>query len=80
MFKNVVSDFSKANLNAISSAWNNLSLNEYLDIMYDYVKDVAKPKNIIFIHLCYAHLIKNFERFISKYFSDKNQIRNSCFS
>lgn len=72
-FKNVISDMSKANLNAICLAWNKCDLLNYINKIYDDLNHNSENE-FIFIHLCYAHFKKTFERFISKNFSKKTEI------
>lgn len=73
-FTNAVLDFSKANLNVISLAWNNIELNTYINFIYTNLENLSELRNFVYIHLCYANLVKNFEKFIAKH-CDKDQVK-----
>lgn len=59
-FSGVVTDFSYANLHAISKSFNRCTLKEYLQKTYHLSEKKMKPNdvNMVGIHLCCAHFIK----------------------
>lgn len=69
----VVTDFSKALLNAISLGWNNLTLLDYVNLTYEWLhkRNLDNHTTYVKIHLCYAHLCKNFSNIIKKHFNLK---------
>ncbi|CAH1170962.1 unnamed protein product [Phaedon cochleariae] len=71
VFGAVVTDFSFANIHAICKACNRINLLEYLDVTFKIAFDkVVLPENIVTIHLCCAHLMKNFSKDINECFTD----------
>lgn len=67
-FSKVVSDFSFANLHAISKAFNMCSLSEYIEKCY-----YSHTDNLIGIHLCCAHFLKMVAKDIDKLAKNKHQ-------
>lgn len=74
MFSAVVTDFSFANLHALSKAFNRKTLQEYLDVCYNIVTEKSSiPQNFISIHLCCAHYMKMVSKDVDSAFSDIKQ-------
>lgn len=71
-FSEVISDFSKVNLHAVCSAWNSMSLPDYLTFFHKKLNESFDLGDKIRIRLCYAHIKKNFSRLILKSFGKKN--------
>lgn len=65
-FSEIVTDFSKANLKAICLAFNEISIYNYLNYIYDNLGSNDLLKNMCNIHLCYAHIKKSISRLIEK--------------
>lgn len=70
VFDHVVTDYSRENLYAISRSWNNMNLIDYINLIYDVIHGKSNDilNKISQMHLCYAHLITNFQRIIEKRF------------
>lgn len=76
IFKYVITDFSRALLNAVSQGWNDMTLIDYINLSYDWVfeKRLSSLDSVIQIRLCYAHLLRNISRTIKKHFHSSNNI------
>lgn len=61
LLKRIVTDKSFANLNSISLSFNFNRLSDYLKLTHDFALDSTSTeiKNIVLIHLCCSHLMKN---------------------
>lgn len=78
LFKGIVSDFSFANLHAISRAFNSVSLLDYLSICFKIVKcEMKKPSSLITIHLCCAHFMKMVSKDVNA--KSKNNFQKTFF-
>jgi hypothetical protein len=79
LFTDIVSDFSYANLNAISLSWNGLELTKYVEKFYLYWLgeiDSEALKQYTRIHLCVRHLLESFELNAKKHFKDRQIQKN----
>lgn len=60
LFGGVVTDFSFANLHAVSKACNGMTLSEYLQLCYHLAtnRETHRKETLITVHLCTAHFMK----------------------
>lgn len=73
VFSSVVSDFSFANIHALTRAFNGMDLKEYLKISFEIACGKTKlPNKLITIHLCCSHFMKMFSKDIDQEYSDKS--------
>ena len=56
LFNAIVIDWSWPSIHGISFEWNNMKINQYLDITYDYLVNNKKPSNITILLTCVAHI------------------------
>jgi hypothetical protein len=68
----VVTDFSWAAINAICSAFNNLTVKKYLDTSFDIITNEKHEliETLTVIRLCTSHLTKNMKRDIILHFKN----------
>lgn len=80
IFKHATTDFSKAMLNGLCLAWNNIKLIEYINLAHDWLNDsnLDQMESLVIIHICYSHLIKNFLRVLKKHF--KNNEKSTIYT
>lgn len=72
IFQGVVTDFSFANLHAISKACNWLTLSEYIEETFQILTNIKKiSSKLVTIHLCTAHVMKMFCKDIDDFFKDE---------
>jgi hypothetical protein len=74
LFTDIVSDFSFANLNAISVAWNGVALKTYLQDCFDFwqgEKSIVHLKHYTWVHLCAKHLLDSFEMNATKHYTNR---------
>ena len=69
-FKAIVIDWSWPSIHGIAFEWNNMKVNQYLDITYDYLVNNKKPSNITILLTCVAHVIHKISKNIDKHFPD----------
>lgn len=63
LFKDIVSDFSWANLNGMSLGLNGISMLQYVNFMHQvYTGSKDFDENLVKIHLCIGHIQKNLTR------------------
>ena len=71
VFGSVVTDFSFANIHAISKACNGISLTDYLKQCFEIIcGQIDMSKSLITIHLCCAHFLKMVSNDVNREFSD----------
>lgn len=61
IYKRIVTDWSTANFIAILQAYNNMSVIEYLNFLYEVIfvkKTVDYSSTFIFLAICYSHFMK----------------------
>lgn len=83
-FQRIAVDKSYALIHAVLEGFNDMSLNEYLRMLYDVVSgklDVGSSffKKLVKLHLCYTHLSKVFSKNILKAFNLKKHNAESRF-
>lgn len=59
IFTDVVTDFSRALLNAISVGWNMMTTIAYINLTYEWMNDrlTSKKNELVKIHLCYSFML-----------------------
>lgn len=74
IFGAVVTDFSFANIHAISMACNRIELLEYLNLTYQIALGEKQiPSTLITIHLCCAHFMKMVSKDVTDNYTDYDQ-------
>lgn len=71
VFDHVVSDNSKANINAILAAFNGMSIRTYLAIMWETWTNEGGSKKFTLLHLCVVHQLNQIK-------NDLKQVSNFC--
>lgn len=79
-FKYAITDYSRALLNSVSWAFNQVSLLSYVNTTHDWIMKNSKENFEEFtrIHLCYAHVQRNFIRILKKHYPTKNDSSLRC--
>ncbi|CAH1104383.1 unnamed protein product [Psylliodes chrysocephalus] len=72
IFDRVVTDFSMAELNALSQAFNEMSFIAYINNCYNIIYNNGQNNNLTHLALCCAHLMKIFVNCINSHYNDSN--------
>lgn len=73
LFSGAVTDFSFANLHAITLGFNRITLSEYLHLCFNVIVLHQYPEReskFVRIHLCYSHYIKMIVRDLDKHYTE----------
>lgn len=75
-FEHIITDFSKALINGVSLGFNDMKLINYINLNYEWLegKNLERKNELIKIHLCYSHLVKNFLKIIKKHYGKNDKI------
>lgn len=76
VFKDAVSDFSYATVNAMLLNFNSNTLTDYLQNKFNMLNNISSNKVPLEIHLCAAHFMKNFINILKTYKFGKTESRH----
>lgn len=73
-FESFVTDWGWASINAIMGAWNNITVLQYLQLVFNEIQNnIPVPDHIMRHYLCYAHVMKMISKWLhSKKVQDKS--------
>ena len=69
-FKAIVIDWSCQSIHGISFQWNNMKINQYFDVTYDFLVNNKKPYMITILLTCVAHVMHRISKNIYKRFPE----------
>ena len=75
-FNAVVVDWSLPSIHSLLYEWNNMTITQYLDLMYSCAVEEKSPPNIKFILTCIAHVLHRVALAIDKNYSEYKPIKS----